>query len=266
LRYDITDWLYLQGRVGMDWYTRRDQFITPQGTSYQRGGSISEGEDRIREINMEYIVGFNKAVGPVTINAFAGGNRMRRTSERISANGNGFNIAFAEFINNAASRNYGYGFNEWGINSLFGSVEVGYNNYLYLTATGRQDWFSLLNPETNDVFYPSGGLSFVFTEVLGTLPSWLSYGKVRGSWAQVGNVTISPYSTNLTYSLRGESHLGRPLASFSQAIGNNGSIPNPNLVPLQSQEYEFGFDLRFLHNRLGLDFTYYNQETSDDEK
>ncbi len=264
LRFDITDDLYIQGRAGMDWYTRRETDLVPQGTSYQRGGSLTEGENRIREINLEYIIGYDRTFGDFSINAFAGGNRMRRTWERIGASGRGFNVPFFEAINNAVERNFQYGFNESGINSLFGSAEVGYKNFVYLTGTVRQDWFSVLNPENNNILYPSAGLSFIFTDAL-NLPatSVLSFGKFRASWAQVGNVTISPYSTNLTYSLK-QSHLGYTLASFSSAGGNNGSIPNPDLKPLTSTEIEFGFDLRFFNNRLGLDLTYYRQKTTDD--
>jgi TonB-linked SusC/RagA family outer membrane protein len=263
LRFDFTDWLYAQGRVGMDWFTRRDQNLVPQGTGYQRGGSMSEGEDRVREINMEWILGFDKTFGDISVNAFAGGNRMRRSSERISANGNGFNVPFFAAINNTVTRNFGYGISESGINSLFGSVEVGYGRYLYLTGTVRNDWFSVLNPENNSILYPSVGASFVFTDAFGGMPSWLSYGKLRGSWAQVGNVTVGAYSTNLTYSLQ-QNHLDYTLASFSSAGGNNGTIPNPGLLPLTSTEIEVGFDVRFFQNRLGIDFTYYNQKTTDD--
>ncbi|NND33402.1 MAG: SusC/RagA family TonB-linked outer membrane protein, partial [Saprospiraceae bacterium] len=264
LRYDITNWLYVQGRAGMDWYTRRETDLVPQGTSYQRGGSLTEGEDRVREINLEYMLGVDKSFGDFSVNAFFGGNRMRRNNERISANGSGFNVPFFEAINNTVTRNFGYGFSENGINSIFGSAEIGYNNYLYLTGTMRKDWFSVLNPENNSILYPSLGLSFVFTDAL-KIPtsSALSFGKFRASWAQVGNVTIGAYSTNLTYSLK-QSHAGYTLASFSSAGGNNGSIPNPNLKPLTSTEVEFGFDLRFFNNRLGLDLTYYRQKTTED--
>ena len=263
LRFDITDWLYIQGRAGLDWYTRRETDLTPQGTSHQRGGSLSEGEDRNREINYEWILGFDNTFDKISVNAFVGGNYMRRFSENVDANGRGFNVPFFQAINNAVERNFGYGFNESGINSLFGSVEVGYNRYLYLTATARQDWFSVLNPEFNNILYPSVGLSFVFTDAFDNMPDVLSFGKVRASWAQVGSVTISPYSTNLTYSLK-QSHLRYTLASFSSAGGNNGVIPNPEIQPLTSTEWEFGVDLRFLQNRLGLDVTYYNAKTTED--
>ncbi|MDQ3291379.1 MAG: hypothetical protein M3Q05_08835, partial [Bacteroidota bacterium] len=75
----------------MDWFTRRDQQIVPQGTGHTRSGSMNEGEDRVREINLESIVGIDKTFGKINVNAFVGGNRMRRQSERLSLNGNGFN-------------------------------------------------------------------------------------------------------------------------------------------------------------------------------
>jgi TonB-linked SusC/RagA family outer membrane protein len=272
LRYDLTDYLYISGRAGMDWYTRRDQQIIPQGTGHTRGGSMNEGEDRVREINLESILGFDKTFGRISVNAFVGGNRMRRSSERISANGSGFNIPFFHAINNTVTRTFDYNpSNQWitygesGINSVFGSAEVGYGGYLYLTGTVRRDWFSVLNPDINSITYPSVGASFVFTDAFqSAMPAWLSFGKVRASWAQVGNVTVGPYQTINTYSLLGAPHIGVPMGSFSTAGGNNGSIPNPNLLPLTSTEYEFGADLQFLQNRLGLEVTYYHQKTTDD--
>ena len=265
LRYNFTDWLYLQGKLGFDGNVRKDQSITPQGTSHNRGGTMTEGITRTGELNLEYILGFDKAFSKINVNAFIGGNRMRTQYERISASGSGFNVPFFHAINNVlgTSRNFGYGFNQTGINSLFGSAEISYNNYLFLTGTARQDWFSVLNPEQNHQFYPSVGASFVFSDAISTLPTWLSFGKARLSWARVAGASINPYSTNLNYSLTG-SHVGAPIASFSSATGNGGNLPNPLLHPFLSSEIEGGFDLRFMDNRLGLDVTYYSQTTTDD--
>jgi TonB-linked SusC/RagA family outer membrane protein len=263
-RYDITDWLYVTGQYQMDWYTRRDKSLTPQGTGYQLGGSLSEGEDRVRETNAQWTLGGSKTFSQFSVNAFVGGNVMRRSSERIAANGNGFNVDFFPAINNAATRNYGYGFSESGINSMFGSAEIGYNGYLFLTATARNDWFSVLNPDYNSILYPSVGASFVFSDAFTGLPSWLSFGKARASWAQVGIVNINPYAANLTYSLNGNSHLGHTMGTFSSAGGNNGNIPNPQLQPALSTEIEVGFDTKFFDNRFGVDFAYYHQTTTDD--
>jgi TonB-linked SusC/RagA family outer membrane protein len=264
MKYDITDYLYVQGRIGMDWYTRRETDLVPQGTGYQRGGSLSEGENRVREINMEYTLGFNKTFSKINVNAFVGGNRMRRQNERLLLNGRGFNVPFFEAINNTVTRTFGYGYSASGINSLFGSAEVSYDNILFLTATARNDWFSVLNPEFNSILYPSLGSSFIFSDAF-ELPSIISFGKVRASWAQVGASTVDPYAVNLTYSLNGNTHRGYTMASFSSAMGNNGNIPNPLLQPLTSTELEFGLDLRLLENRIGLDVTYYHQKTTDDQ-
>jgi len=270
LKYDITEHLYLSGRAGMDWFTRRGTTLTPQGTGYSRGGSMSEGERRVNEINLEAMLGYNRQFGDFGVVAFLGANRMRREDETISANGNNFNVPFFHAINNTVIRNFGYGYSGWGINSVFGSAEVNYKNFLFLTATGRTDWFSVLDPAFNDITYPSVGASFVFSDAMQDLPFWLSFGKFRASWARVGNSTVGPYQIQNTYTL-----LGAPaidfggnqvaMASFATAGGNAGTIPNSFLKPLLSTELEFGIDVRFFQNRLGLDFTYYHQRSTDDQ-
>ena len=256
-RFDITDFLYVQGRFGMDWYTRRETDITPFGTGYQRRGSMTERERRQREINIEGLVGFDDVYGDFSVSAFVGGNRMRRNYDEIRVSGNNFNIPFFYDVENLANQGLGTFVSKEGINSVFGSATFGYKNFLYITGTARQDWFSTLNPETNDILYPSVGGSLVFTELFNTSNSILSFGKLRGSWAQVGGAT-SPYQLALTYGL-GQGHLGVTNASISQS-----SVPNPLLKPLTSTEIEAGFDLRFFNNRLGVDFTWYRQETTDD--
>lgn len=263
LRYDITNWLYASGRVGMDWFVRRNTQLTPEGVGYNLNGSMTEGEQTVREINMEWMAGVNKDIAEFNVNAFVGGNRMVRSWEQITANGNGFIVPFQPFINNAEQRNFGYGFSSSQINSLFYSAEFSYKEYLYLTTTGRQDWFSVLNPENNNIFYPSVGVSFVFTDAF-SAPNWLSFGKLRASWAQVGIANISPYDANLTYSINGVQHVLHTMATFSSAQGNNGNIPNPNLVPTLSTEVEVGIDARFFNDRVGIDFTYYHQRTTED--
>jgi TonB-linked SusC/RagA family outer membrane protein len=270
LKYMITDHLYLSGRAGMDWYTRRGTTLTPQGTGYSRGGNMSESERRVNEINLEAMLGYNRQFGDFGVVAFLGANRMRREDESISANGTNFNVPFFHAINNAEARNFGYSYSGWGINSVYGSAEFNYKNILFLTGTGRTDWFSTLDPSLNDITYPSVGGSFVFSDALEDLPFWLSFGKVRASWARVGSSTVSPYQIQNTYTLLGAPAVGFegntvPMASYATAGNNNGTIPNPFLVPLLSTEIEFGFDVRMFQNRLGLDFTYYHQKSTNDQ-
>jgi len=94
LRYDITDWLWVQGRGGMDWYTRKVTDLVPQGTGYQRGGGMNEREFRVREINLEWMAGFDKTFNQLSVNAFVGGNSMRTSREEFHINGTGFSVPF----------------------------------------------------------------------------------------------------------------------------------------------------------------------------
>ncbi len=118
----------------------------------------------------------------------------------------------------------------------------------------------MLNPANNSKLYPSLGGSFVFTDAFQNLPEWLTYGKLRAAWGQVATANVGAYSSRVTYGLSGVSHLTLAMANFSG--GDN--IPNPNLSPALSSEIEFGTDLRFFKGRLGLEFTYYDQKTTDD--
>ncbi|MFC4873755.1 SusC/RagA family TonB-linked outer membrane protein [Negadavirga shengliensis] len=270
LRYDITDHLYISGRAGMDWFTRRFHDLIPQGTGHTRGGTLTEGENRVREINLEAMLGYTREFGDFGVNAFVGSNRMRRNNETISANGQGFNVPFFHAINNTVTRNFGYSYSGLGINSIFGSAEFSYKNYLFLTATARKDWFSVLDPSINNITYPSLGGSFVFSDAFEGLPIWLSFGKLRASWAQVGSATVAPYQISNVYSLLGAPAINFdgnqvPMASFANAQNNAGTIPNIGLIPLTSTETELGFDVRLFQNRLGVDLTYYHQRSTNDQ-
>ncbi|WKN30717.1 SusC/RagA family TonB-linked outer membrane protein [Porifericola rhodea] len=256
-RYDITDWLYLQGRVGIDRYSVRRTNIEPYGTAYKVLGGMVEGKRTVQEINADFLLGADQQFGGLGLNAFVGGNQMTRFDENMTINGQNFNIPFFHAVSNAANQSPSLGYSEKGINSLFGSVELNYNEFIYLTVTGRNDWFSTLAPEKNSIFYPSVGTSFVFSDAF-SMPSWVSFGKLRASWAQVGGDT-DPYNINLTYGLTGQGHQGAALATISQ-----NSIPNANLQPLTVTETEVGFDVRFLDDRLGIDFAYYDRLTEND--
>ena len=83
VRYNILDWLYIQGQLGMDYYVRNSSNITPEGTGYARSGDMSETGNFVREINEEWILGMDKEFGKIRVNAFVGGNKMIRESETI---------------------------------------------------------------------------------------------------------------------------------------------------------------------------------------
>jgi hypothetical protein len=148
---------------------------------------------------------------------------------------------------------------------VFGEIGLSYRNYLFLNATGRNDWSSTLPIENRSYFYPSVSSSFVFSEILRS--NILTYGKVRASWANVGSDT-DPYQLAFNYT-----PVSQLFAQYSQGsqFPFNGvlgfqiplTIPNAKLKPQNQVSYEFGTDLRFFRDKVRLDVTYYNTKTSD---
>ncbi|MDO1448570.1 SusC/RagA family TonB-linked outer membrane protein [Rhodocytophaga aerolata] len=258
LRYNITDFLYVRGRLGTDYFTLDGTDIEPTGIAYRTVGGMNTFQQKFFENNAEVIVGFTKDVSDFSINVIAGGNMMKRQSQRLNASGNEFSVPFSYFLSNLKNRSFSNEFRENAINSVFASADIGYRGWLYLNLTGRQDWFSTLSLNDNSIFYPSAGVSFVFSEAFG-MPAWLNFGKVRASWAQVGGGYPDPYGLTLPYSLTGQGHLGQPLMNIATS-----TIPNPNLKPLLNTSSEIGVELKTLNNRLGVDLALYKRLTTDD--
>lgn len=258
LNYAFTNWLSLQGRVGQDWYTSRASSLVPYGTAYNAGGNLTESEIRVSERNADLLLRAEQRLSAAFgLNVFLGGNRMYRRFERLDLGGDGFNIPGLVTLNNLTNRTSGYGFSEKAINSVYGLAELSYQNYLFLTVTGRNDWSSTLPDDANSYFYPSISGSFVFSDAF-RMPAWMSFGKLRASWASVGSDT-DPYRLALTYGLLSFTHLGQPLGVIGQ-----DAIPKFDLEPSRNVGAEVGFDLRVLGDRLGIDFTLY-QETTKNE-
>ena len=257
LNYKLANWISLTGRFGGDTYATRRTGVTPWGTEYNPRGGQSEQEFRVTEINTDFLINVNRSLsGNVGLVATAGGNILYRNRENLTLSGSGgFNVPGLETVSNQNVRGHGYGFSEKQINSLYGSAEFSYSDYVFLTGTARNDWSSTLPIDNNSYFYPSVGLSIVFSDAL-DLPDWISFGKVRASWAEVGGDT-NPYQLALTYNLQG-SHLGQPRGGVAQ-----GQIPLSTLKPSSTVGIEGGVDIRFLDNRFGLDFTYYAETATD---
>jgi TonB-linked SusC/RagA family outer membrane protein len=256
LTYKFTDWLSVTGRVLNDYYVdRREERIA--------NGSISQSlyEEVIREVretNADLIFTANRNFGETfSVTALVGGN-IRKNKYQLNAGETVGGLSVPNFFNlqNSAQRPLITDrTNVRNINSLFGSVNLGYLDMIFLEATLRNDWSSTLPAGNNSFLYPSVGASFVFTELGFLQNNVLSFGKLRASYAQVGNDT-DPYRTTLTY---------EPQENF----GSNPryriplTLNNPNLRPEKTNSYEIGTDLRFFQNRLVLDASYYKSVSTD---
>ncbi|WP_299523535.1 SusC/RagA family TonB-linked outer membrane protein [uncultured Lutibacter sp.] len=140
------------------------------------------------------------------------------------------------------------------VQSVFGSANFGYKNKLFLDVTGRSDWSStLVNTNTNSFFYPSVGATGVLSEMF-KMPENISFAKIRASYAVVGK-DIPAYATIPLNSIPvGQGNFTKPLFGVKEG---------ETLKPEEQKSFEIGTEWRFFHNRLGIDFTYYNSKTTD---
>ena len=262
-RLDLTDFLYVRGRVGTDRYDLHRTTSEPYGTGYKPQGGINHFKLAFQQLDADFFLGTDNLslTDQVSLTAFVGIGSNIIKSESLSINGNDFIVPSLVSINNVKAKSAGYGFSEKQINSAYGSAEFGYNDWAYLTVTARNDWFSTLslvgkNAPNNDL-YTSATLSLVLSDALDL--GDISFLKLRAGYSQVAGGADSPYSLNLTYGIVGQGHLGASLGQI-----NGGQIPNTEITPFEKNETEFGFDIRMLDNRLSLDATYYDNETVGD--
>jgi TonB-linked SusC/RagA family outer membrane protein len=262
LSYEVAPWLNATVFSGTDWY-QQDRKITYAEHNWGIGGigetgAFSSGNMNFQETNTRFLLSANRSLsGPFSLRADFGGNR--RDYKRVTDG-----VFVAELIEpgiysveNAKSipepNDY---ISRKRVNSLFGQAELGYNDYAFLTVTGRNDWSSTLPEDNNSYFYPSVSGSFILTDAFPSLQSGaLSFGKLRASWARVGN-DADPYQLVTTIA---SSSLFGSLPTY--AVANQ--IANANLKPETTDSWEVGAELGFLNDRLGLDVTYYDATTSD---
>ncbi len=264
--YDLTDWLSLSGMTGMDWYDEpRMRSYAPLLTGVElsdgaplgpTGGFVSS-QIGFREVNSQVLANVTAPLdGPISVNGFLGA--ARRDYRRVTSSNTVTDLItpWIFSVENAAVQPIAADYvSRKRVNSLLGQVEVGYNNYAFLTLTGRNDWSSTLPENSRSYFYPSVSGSFVFSDAFNIQNDWLDYGKVRASWARVGNDT-DPYQ------LRG-AFLASDIFNGFPTFAEPNQIPNANLEPETTESWEFGAELGFFGGRLGLDATYYNTQTFD---
>jgi len=262
LRYDLTDWLYINGRAGIDSYDLSRKRVTPYGTAYRPAGELTQSKSTYSLFDADIMLGIDKAITDrISTNSIIGANTRKSTFDALSATGRGFIVVGLEDLNNTTLPEPKNSFSEVKTNSIYGSFEVDYGNFVYVTFTGRNDWFSTLSfPDkttSNNDFYWSLSASVLLNEAF-NLGEGIDYLKLRSSYAQVAGGARNAYALNLDYAVTG-SFQGQ---SFGQLNGN--SIPNPNLVPFQKDEFEVGLEGRFFQNRLNLDVAYYSNNTTND--
>jgi len=248
--YQLTDWLKITGRASLDRYTDRvtRSFYDKTLLFAQQGGSYQEGYYDVMERNLElFLNGYNKITKDLSVNYILGTSSSRRefSSTFASAQGllvpNRFDLSFAR--NRATSSSSV----KREIQSVFASAQIAFKDYFNIELTGRNDWASTLPIGSNSYFYPSVGANAILSEMF-SLPDWVSFLKLRGSWTQVGN-DVPQGILNQTYSFE--------QGGTGGFIRRDGTLPIPDAKPEITTSLEFGIDWRLFNGRIGLDLTYY---------
>ncbi|HLR33696.1 MAG TPA: SusC/RagA family TonB-linked outer membrane protein, partial [Fodinibius sp.] len=253
VEYELLDWLSLTGRVSVDSY---NQLIEQRINE----GSVGVAEYRRRtesftEYNYDVLANYNKQLTEtLNIDGVVGMNIRRNYTQGIDAETNGGlvvpglysldnSVDPIEYPDETADK--------LGVNGFFASINFTYDDFLNLELTGRRDESSSLPEDENVYYYPSASAGFTFTEFIDA--DWLSFGKIRGSWAAVG-ATAPPFSLRDTY---------ERLSNFGS--GALYSLPNtknnPELKPERTKSWEAGLQLGFVQDRVLLDATYYDENT-----
>jgi hypothetical protein len=256
--YDFLPHFTFQAKAGTDFYDFKVTEFVSMSTPLRMGGEMMERRISVSESNYEAIIRFDKTFAEIlNVSAFVGGSIMRYESDVLTNTGRDQVIPGIQSISNYNTHAIEPTLYRKQINSLYGAVNLAYNDFAFIDFTLRNDWSSTLSPENRSYLYPSVSGSFVFSNCFRLEGAVFSFGKFRASWAKVGGDT-DPYQLNLNYGLRSFTFQGNPLGEISST-----TIPLYGLKPTSTYSYEFGLDLRFFQNRVALDISYYNQSTKD---
>ena len=256
--YKLNDWISVTGRTGRDWYQNQFRANYPVNdiSPFYQGGFLDVGETR-SETNNDFLVTATRSLTPtlnLTVNA-GGNQRLNDFNTNVGLVTELVIPGVYTLANSNGSPGVGLFVSHKKVNSLYGSANFNFRDWLNVDITGRNDWSSTLPKNANSLFYPSVGTAFIFTDALGLQSSFLSYGKVRASWTRVGNDT-DPYQLAAVYGA-GTAWAGSP--SFTAP----DRLPNASLKPEQTTGEEVGADLGFFRDKLILNATYYQKSTTN---
>lgn len=241
-----------QARSGFDFFFKNTKDTEAPGRPNLLAGlgNMSQNMEQGIEWNSDFLTTWNKSLDKINFSLSAGANYRYNQNRFLEQKGSVMRIP--DFYNIKNFKNYST--SEWyskkEVGSVYGLGQFSFHNYLYLDATLRNDWSSTLPPKNNSYMYHSENLSFLFTEAFGLKNKILSNGKIRTSYAKVGNDT-SPYQINQYYSIY-QTQTQFPLG------GIDGQLPHFDLKPEETYSWEAGTNLGFLDNRIQLDLTYYH--------
>ncbi|MBM4193970.1 MAG: SusC/RagA family TonB-linked outer membrane protein [Gemmatimonadetes bacterium] len=249
-------WGNIKSNIGFDSYTagtmlaRHPESIYSQSTN----GVLDQSTDFTRNLTAQTLLNVNRRPlwRDFAISGLVGHQVQQLKSSYDALKGQDFLDPNFVSINNTNLRFNRTTIQQRRLVSAFAQATLDYKNYLYVNVTGRNDWTSTIPAERNSFFYPSISTSYVFSDAFPSVSEFMT-GKVRAAWAEVGR-DARPYAYRPSLEFKATSFGG---------YGYGFTGPNLALKPEFARSYEFGAELGFLDDRLGLDITWYRKQTRD---
>jgi TonB-linked SusC/RagA family outer membrane protein len=264
LNYELANWLSAKYQMTLDAFREnRSRQVDPVfdvGTAV-RGFLIKE-YIRFREVNSNLYLTAKKDFGPAWRGSVLVGNSVVDSDylypDSYYIRGEGWQDPFDNTIDSYTNQQTRYTSpNHYRIVSFFADARLEYRDLLYFNLTARNDQVSTLPRSNNSFFYPSFSVGYVFTEHF-EKTNWLSYGKLRASWAQVGK-GADPYVVGIYYDIMDNFPFNEVVLGYFRRV----TTADPNLRPERTTSIELGAELHFLRNRLSLDATYFTMDSKD---
>jgi hypothetical protein len=252
--WQITKEFSIMGRYSIDQFSeKRESKIAPSYTGEPNNGAYGIQDVFSFERNADFLATYARQVNTLSISASVGGNALYKKGSSVSnssKSGAGLIVPNVYTISNIKSGSLDY-YSFWSqkaIYSIYGLLNLGWKDMVYLDLTARNDWSSTLPKENRSYFYPSASLSVLVNQII-DMGDKVDLLKIRGGWAKVGNDT-DPYQLYNTYGNAGQ-------WGDATRLTKPGTILSPNLKPEEAVSFEFGTDLNLFKNRLRFEGTYY---------
>jgi hypothetical protein len=260
--------LSFTGRLGYDYDQDNRFFSNRKGTAQRIVGDFTVDNLNRTQFNIDIIGNYKIDLNDDFSLAILGGfNYNRREFSREGLFSTDLVVAELFDPGNAATNVASRDFSEHILFGAYSSVDLSYKDYLTLNLTGRNDWSSTLPVDNNSYFYPSASLAFVFSDAFDLTNSVFSYGKLRTSFAQVGNDT-DPYQLSFNFfpisSASGQYSLDVNFPFDGRlAFAKANTLPPENLLPERQNSFEIGTELKFFDYKLGVDISYFSTQNYD---
>jgi TonB-linked SusC/RagA family outer membrane protein len=269
LGYDITSWLNVNYRLGLDAYTDRRKQIFAVGSGQRPAGQVLDNSIFRSEVNGDLIITAKKndILKGLNVSGILGNNINQRRYQSVQLQGDGLTIPLFYNVSNATSLTNGSVETSTlqRIVGYYAQASFDYKNYLFLELTGRTDQSSTLPKNKNTYFYPSVSAGLVFTDAFKIVSDVLNYGKIRASYARVGR-DAPPYQLENYYVV---GSYGNNVASFSFPLGTTAGfgastrVAPSSLTPEFTSSVEVGLNAAFWKNRITIDVAYFDQVSKD---